>query len=360
MRILFAAAQTKDTFGGVFRSVSSLAEGLRRHGHEVDVRWARRNGRAGAYFFALSLFARLLRSWSRPPHWIIARSSDGLLCALAARAGLVASRVALHSHGWEEKAFEVEQRLPRSSIAHPTTWKARLLRFPLLRATLASVDACVCGTVEEARWIRNRYPEVKCAVTVVPNGCAPFAQPYWPRRKELPPNFLVIGGFTWKKNVGYALDLFDRIARSLRGAKLFCVGTGPVPPRYQRLLDGFGDAATIVERESPEAMSRWYETCPFLISASRYEGGRSLAILEAQSRGMVTFATTIPSTKELIADKINGVLLSGCDAARDSALIVATCGDDILCKSIGTAAWRSAARQSWERQVQRLERLLAQ
>jgi glycosyltransferase involved in cell wall biosynthesis len=358
MRIWFAAAQKKDTYGGVYRSVLSLAEGLRRHGHEVDIWWSGREGKAAPFLFLLFLLSRLIRSCKRPPHWIIARSGDGLLCALAARSRLVPTRVALHSHGWEEKVFSVEQRLPRAVISHPTTWKSRIVRFPLLRATLGSVPLCICGTVEEARWLKGRYPKRRHIITVVPNGCVPAAQPYWPMQAELPPDFLVVGGFTWKKNVDYAIDIFCHIVKSLPGARLFCVGTGPVPPRHRTLIDGLGDAALFVERELPDAMVRWYETCPFLISASRYEGGRSLAILEAQNRGMVAFATAIPSTKEIIRDRKNGVLLTGIDAAADGALIAATCGDSNLCKAIGTAAWRSAGRQSWERQVQRLDKIL--
>jgi glycosyltransferase involved in cell wall biosynthesis len=361
MRIWFAAAQKKENFGGVFRSVSSLGKVLTRQGHTVQFLWSSREGKRVQYLFPLYLAFRLMVAVLRRPQWIIARSSDGLVCAALARLGLVKTRVALHSHGWEEKVFAVEKRLPRSVVSHPTTWKARLVRFPLLRMTLALADLCICGTVEEGRFIAGRYPRHKAKIKVVANGVDRIPVPFWPAHSEWPASFLIVGGVTWKKNVEYGIELFSRIFAALpkaREARLFCVGTGPLPPAAQRLIEPLGDAVFIVEREQPRLMLRWYETCPFLISTSRYEGGRSLALLEAQNLGMVVFATAIPSTHEIIHNGKNGVLLHGCDLERDSARIIETCTDSERCRSIGTAAWRSAGRQQWERQGKRLEKIL--
>lgn len=359
MRIWFAAAQPRDTFGGVYRSVFSLAETLKKQGHEVRIFWCRRAGKRPAFFFSLQLFLRLLISVFRRPHWVVARSSDGLFCAMASRIGIVrGTRVALHSHGWEEKVFEVERRLPRSVLLHPTTWKARLFRFPLLRATLSLAHCCICGTVEEARYVASRYPRQAQKIAVVANGVEKTQTPFWPSQNERPPSFLIVGGFTWKKNIEYGLSLFRSVHNALPEARLFIVGTRYISPSKQKLLDELGDAVYVVEREHPKKMFRWYETCPFLLSTSRYEGGRSLALLEAQNRGGVVFATAIPSTREFIRDNTTGVLLSGCDVDRDSARIIETCTDVERCAEIGRAAWRSAGRQSWDRQARRLVKTL--
>lgn len=359
MRIWFAAAQQRDTFGGVYRSVFSLAETLKKQGHEVKIFWCRREGKRQTFFFSVQLLLRLLFSFFWRPHWIIARSSDGLLCALASRIGLAAgTRVALHSHGWEEKVYDFEKRLPQSVLSHPTTWKARVFRFPLLRATLAFADCCICGTVEEARSVAARYPRHSRKVHVVANGVEKTPAAFWPSQKERPPSFLIVGGFTWKKNVEYGIELFRAVLAAIPEARLFIVGTRNIPPSKQKLIDSLGDAVYVVEREHPKKMFRWYETCPFLVSPSRYEGGRSLAILEAQNRGMVVFASAIPSSKEVVRDGINGFLLSGCAVDRDSTRIIETCRNNDLCIKIGGAAWRSAGRQSWDRQAQRLVRVL--
>jgi glycosyltransferase involved in cell wall biosynthesis len=309
--------------------------------------------------FSLQLLLRLLLSLFSRPHWIIARSSDGLFCAMASRIGLVRTRVALHSHGWEEKVFEVENRLPRSLLSNPTTWKARALRFPLLRATLAFADLCICGTVEEARYVAARHPRHAGKVKVVANGVEKTSSAFWPSQNDRPPSFLIVGGFTWKKNIEYGIDLFRAVQAAIPEARLFIVGTRHIPPSRQKLIDDLGDAVYIVEREHPKKMFRWYETCPFLISSSRYEGGRSLAILEAQNRGMVVFASAIPSSREIVRDGVTGVLLSGGTVDRDGARIIETCRNSGRCAEIGFAAWRSAGRQGWERQARRLVKILS-
>lgn len=358
MRIWIAAAQRKENFGGVHRSMTSLAGALERQGHTVTLVWSRGEGRREQAVFAFRLVLRLLLSVFRRPHWIIARSSDGLLCSLAARIGLAKTRVALHSHGWEEKVYAVEKRLPRSVITNPTTYKAHFLRFPLLRLALAVADACVCGTVEEARWLRGRYARERFKIGVVPNGVHAADKPFWPGQEELPPSFLAVGPCTWKKNLDYTLDLFSRVSAQVKEARLFCIGTGNLPPRLRGKADALGDSLYLVEHEAPQKMDRWYETCPYLISSSRYEGGRSLAVLEAMNRGMTVFAAAIPSTREFIRDGRNGVLLAGCDAERDGATIVNTVARPELCRRLGLAAFRFAGRQSWDRQAKRLLRIL--
>ena len=175
---------------------------------------------------------------------------------------------------------------------------------------------------------------------------------------ERPPSFLIVGGFTWKKNVEYGISLFRAVLTAIPEARLFIVGTRYISPAKQKLIDSLGDAVYVVEREHPKKMFRWYRTCPFLIATSRYEGGHSLAILEAQNHGMVVFTTAIPSTREIVRDNENGILLSGGTLEADSARIIETCRNTNVCASIGFAAWQSAKEQEWERQAQRLIKIL--
>jgi glycosyltransferase involved in cell wall biosynthesis len=110
--------------------------------------------------------------------------------------------------------------------------------------------------------------------------------------------------------------------------------------------------------EALERIASWYETCPFFISSSLYEGGRSLAVLEAMSFGCVVFVSPIPSSVEFIKDRINGILLPTVCADDDAATIVTTVRSPALCASVGRRAFTYAARQSWERQTGRLEKVV--
>jgi glycosyltransferase involved in cell wall biosynthesis len=360
MRIWFALAQPRNIFSGTYRLVSSLAGELTRKGHTVRVIWsAKRGGSIARFLFSLRLLFTLLLSFFRRPHWIVTPSSEGLFCAWAARLGLVSTRTAVRSLGWEEMSFEIERRLPRSVVPHPTPLASHLAAAAMLRTALLRTDACICGSIGEARWLKRRYPKLAGAIKVVPTGCDHAPKPFWPSQAEWPMSFLVVGEFTWKKNIDYAIELFSRLSQVLPEARLFCVGSGSIPENRRKIIDGLGDAIFIVEHELPHKMFRWYETCPFLIAASRYEGGHPLPVLEAQSRGMVVFANTIPAVGEIVRDGHDGILLTGCAAEADAARIAAVCNDRERCTAIGLAAWRSASRKSWERQTRRLIRVLS-
>lgn len=350
MRILFAASIPPRSVGGVGRSVSRLAEGMERRGHSV---WVCDNSRGSSYLvFAVTVLLDALR---RHADWVVARSTDGVLCAVWARV-FGGMRVALHNHGWEEAVYEVERRLPHSIVTSPTTWKARMVRFPLLRFCLRTCNLCVCGAVSEARWLSENRGVVGRRLAVVPNGVDVRKEPFWDGRSPRPLLFLCVGAFTWKKNVEHALSVFAQILAVEPSARLFLVGSGTkeLPPAAADV----GGAVTCVPVEAPDAMDRWYRTCPFLFAVSRYEGGRSFAVLEAMSHGAVAFVSPIPSMLELVSDGRTGTVLSGLDPGRDAARVLDVVHNEDLVCAMGRCAFRLAVRHRWDRQVRRLEEAL--
>lgn len=357
MKIWLAASVAQSSCGGVSRSMMQFCRNLRNAGLQVEVIFASK--KTDNYLrFALSLALRFLRNLGDPPEWIIARSSDSVFCAALIRMFSLKTRIALHNHGWEEKVYQIEKRLPKRIITNPSGWKARLVRFPLLKANLFLSDICICGTIEEARWIAARYKSSIGKMRIIPNGIDVSQKPYWPQQENVPLNLLSIGGFTWKKNLEYSLQIFRKILSERSDARIILAGTGKITEEKRQLLNFPEDSLTVIEKESPENMVRWYETCPFLISSSRYEGGRAFGILEAMARGCVVFGTAIPSTKEIIRDNQNGVMLKGTDPESDCSAIVKLYQDIEQVKRIGNAAWKYAKRNRIERQVKRLIRVL--
>jgi len=357
MKIWFAASVAQSSFGGVYRSIMQLSRYLMNAGMQVEVIFVSKKG-DNYLKFSICLALKLLKNLSDPPDWIIARSSDSVFCAILIRIFSLKTRIALHNHGWEEKAYQTEKRLPKRIITNPTGWKAHLVRFPLLKANLFLSDICICGTIEEARWIEARYHLTVEKLRIIPNGVEVPQKPYWPQQEKFPLKFLSIGGFTWKKNLEYSLQLFRKVLSEKSDAQLILTGTGKITNEKRQLLDFPEGSLTIIEKESPENMVKWYETCPFLISASRYEGGRAFCILEAMAKGCVVFATGIPSTKEIIKDKQNGILLNGNSSETDVSNILELYKNIEQIKRIGMCAWKYAKRNRIERQVKRLIRVL--
>lgn len=353
--IWFAAHIPANSSGGVNRSISEFSKNLKIFGHATKIIYKKQH--ENLFFFSIKIAFHLCFSFKNPPDWIIARSTDGLFCSILCKLLNFKTKTALHSHGWEEKVYELEKLIPGKLVNNPTTCKARFLRFPLLRLNLNLSSLCLTGTVEEARWIKGRYPSAKNKIKLITNGTDLQVGPYWAHKTFLPYNFLIVGGYTWKKNIQYGINLFINIHKSLPQSRLFLIGTGKSDSFY-RYINSFKDSVTVIEEEPLESMHKWYVTCPFLISTSRYEGGYSLAILEALSRGAIVFSTSIPSTREFITDFSNGILLTGTDEQSDAQKIMRVIHEDNLIRKISINAWKKASRYSWKRQSLRLEKLL--
>jgi glycosyltransferase involved in cell wall biosynthesis len=356
MRIWLAASIPESSCGGVARSMRELMTELSRLGHECRIVDAGAE-EVNYLGFALRLGLRFTFQITKRPDWIIGRSTDAMLCAILSRLFHLQTKIALHSHGWEEKAYEVEKRLPSMLALPKTTWKSRVLRFPLLHLMLACCDVCLCGTVEEARSLRSRYPLHKKKIMCIPNGVTVRAQQFWTWKSTAPIRFLSVGNMTWKKNIRHTVKVFFAVRKTIPKAELTVVGCSP-----KDLIQAAGVSAleniTAIFSEAPERMSSWYGICPFFISSSLYEGGRSLAVLEAMSFGCVAFVSPIPSSIEFVKDRRNGIVLPSLSADDDAAVVVTAVRSPALCASVGRQAFLFAARQSWKRQAGRLERVL--
>jgi glycosyltransferase involved in cell wall biosynthesis len=357
MRIWFAANIPADSFGGVGRSMRELAAPLRMRGHDVTIIYSIPALRGGYILFAGYLFIRLCMTIRGRPDWIIARSTDGIFCAIARRLLNLKTRVALHNHGWEEHVVEQEKRLPARLITAPTTWKARLARFTLLRAMLRLCDICISGTVCEIRWIVRKYPSSRRRCVYVPNGVAARPSVYWAQQTHAALNFLCVGGPTWKKNIEHSIAVFSKLKNRFPNARLYIVGTGAGN------MDDFAagvENLTIIPAAPLDEMDKWYTTCPFLLASPRFEGGHSLAILEAMSYGSIVFVSPVASTLEFVRDSQNGYVLSGCDPGADALRI-----GELLMRPEETVhirknAYHTSQINIWERQALRLEKALCQ
>jgi glycosyltransferase involved in cell wall biosynthesis len=356
--IWFAASIPRDSRGGISRVMAELSSRLSSRGAECVIVNAGRSRLLANYLvFSVFLALKFIFTFGKRPAWIIARSTDGFAAALLARLFGLGLKTVLHSHGWEEKAYEAERAAGAAAVSPKTTWKARAIRFPLLRGMLALCDLCMCGTIEEARWIKAKYQNRAAKVVCVPNGVDGAAAHSRPWTVDTPTDFLCVGNATWKKNVGRAIDVFCGVVRCVPAARLTVIGCSC--KELAALTNGqIPEGVSAVRSELPENMARRYDACPYLISGSRYEGGRSLAILEAMAHGCVVFASAIPSSKECIDHSKNGFILPGNSPAEDVSIIVNALTNPSLCAAISERAFLFAKRQSLERQARRLERLL--
>ena len=189
----------------------------------------------------------------------------------------------------------------------------------------------------------------------MPNGVQILNSGFWSGREEVPLNILAIGSMTWKKNLNHTIAVFKEIVHQWPQSRLFIIGAGlnknDLPCQLPKEI-------TLVPEVRSDAMTRLYTTCPYLISSSRYEGGHSFAIVEAMSYGCVVFASEISSTVEILRDNYNGFLITGANVSEDATIISTGLKEKDLLIAIRYHAFCSARRNRWERQTQRLERIL--
>jgi glycosyltransferase involved in cell wall biosynthesis/GT2 family glycosyltransferase len=355
----FAAAIPSLSRGGVYRLMKGLSDGVRHRGVRTEIICCDTVKSSRNYVvFSLNLLKKLLMHLANPPDWIIARSTDAFFCALACRMLPLKTKIVLQNHGWEEYVFEVQKNMSGTLIDNPVTWRARLLRFPMLRATLALSDYCFCGTIDDMRWIKAHYPAHGSKLRYVPNGVTKQRECYWADRSGVPPHVLCVGTKVWRKNLRYVFALFEHLTVRQPEARLVLVGTG-IPLDLKTLAGpSMRSRITVVASVAMDGMDLWYRRCPFFIHVSRYEGGHSLALLEAMSFGAVSFVSPIPSNREIICDQENGIVLSCCDADNDAAVIAKVMSDDKRRRHIGRKAHGTALRNRWQRQVNRCARIL--
>ncbi len=360
--IWFAANIEPNSFGGISRVMHSYTEILSDRGYNCKIIVNRPGNQTGYVKFACKILLMLIANLYSAPDWIIARSSDGVFCAAFLRIfGKVLgikTRIAVHNHGWEEKLFEIEKRLPSRLIFPRTTIMAHLIRFPLLRTSLYAGDCCLCGTLSEIKWLKNRYPRVNKKLFFLPNGVHMPTNNMISRFNKQPEElgFVSVGGATWKKNLSHTVNVFENVLRSCANCSLTMVGAqrSSFENSYSNILQhiSFKSQATF------DCMEQIFAKKHILISSSRFEGGHSLAVLEAMSHGMIVFVSSIDSMREIVKDGINGFLLTGVDVNADAHKIVSVIQDHAKMKKISKGAFTSASRHSWMRQSNRLEKIL--
>ena len=152
-----------------------------------------------------------------------------------------------------------------------------------------------------------------------------------------------VGRLAAEKNLGALLEGFERLQRVCGSGpvKLALVGNGPLAPSLSaRQLPGVIVAG---EKRGLE-LSRWYASADVFAFPSKSETFGNV-VLEAQASGLPVVSFDSQAIRERIEHGIDGLLVPG---AGDLAQALSElCADRTLRSNLGSAARRSAERQSW-------------
>ena len=359
MRIWLAADIAADTTGGVMRSIKEISIAMKKRGHVVKV-ITRQKAEKGNYIgFSIQLGLRMMLAVFNRPDWVIARSTDGLGCALLSRLFGLQTRVALHNHGWEEFVFDVERKMPRKIVNNPTSVRGLALRFPLLRQTLKSAHLVISGTLHETERLRKKFPKHAEKIVYLPNGTNPKPSAYWVETAAKPLTFLAVGNASWKKNIRHTLRVFEEIRTEFPEARMICAGSGVADEAFAAVF-GIAKPEGVINLPSVAAgeMDQWYCECPYLIMPSRYEGGHPFTVLEAMSHGVIVFASPIPAMTEIINSGENGFHINSLNPVDDARAVLATIKSRDDLDTVREKAAATALEYDWKNVSARMEAFL--
>lgn len=326
MRIAFIANIPCQSTGGVRRVIESLANGFRAKGHSVDLLF--KQGPSTPVDFLVfplkTLFRSVFSSWDI----MIAHSSDGAFCAWASRFFRKMPKVIMHSHGWEERAFESWEKYGKEHGFAPSRknqWMARWIRFPLLRLSLRHAMAVIFASEIDREWVARKYPEYFSKLHYIPNGFDPEIYHPYPKKKEgTGTDLLFVGNWTWKKGHLFLRSIVQRIIEKKANAKFAFAGLGISREKKDKLFgSGFPERIRFFEGLNPSEMAGLYRESDVVIHPSLFEGGiPSLTVLEAMACGTPVVAFAYDGLERFAENGKNAVLvpLGNAEALADRVI----------------------------------------
>jgi glycosyltransferase involved in cell wall biosynthesis len=124
------------------------------------------------------------------------------------------------------------------------------------------------------------------------------------------PLLLYVGRLDREKNVGFLLEVFDRVAARHPGARLLLVGRGTHEQALRRHAGRLvaGSRIRFVGGVAHEAVARYYQAADLFVFASTTET-QGLAVLEAMAVGLPVVAVRASGVEEAVLDGVSGLLV---------------------------------------------------
>ena len=350
--------------------VLSHARELKKRGHEVDCWFLEdvldkpaRPKRFEALIFAVALAKRVLQSRGK---YDVVNIHAPWGCAYGAWRRVLHPRGAppyvMTMHGSEERYVQMMRLEDRKGRATNFGWKNRAWhRFYHQTMYDASIKTAEFGMVvnEEGRQLAERIGKSKPGrFQFVPNGVDEmFFAPHEYADKPVT-RLLYVGTWLDRKGVFYLAEAFQRVAKSIPGARLTVAGSLAsedfVVPFFAPEVR---DRVSVIPFVARTEMPALYAMGDIFVLPSLVEG-MPLTLLEAMAAGMPVVTTNICGMADVAEDGVNGLLVPPADAERLAEAIKILCNSRELRKQLGEHAQETMRRYTWDRVVTRLEAVL--
>ncbi|MEM2961244.1 MAG: glycosyltransferase family 4 protein [Candidatus Bathyarchaeia archaeon] len=189
-------------------------------------------------------------------------------------------------------------------------------------------------------------------VRVIPNGIdiAKFHRAK-PKKLEGEPAILWVGYTAWSKGVDIALEMMRIVSCVMPSARLHFIGPYRVGFINELRKENLEGVVKVHGNISPLEMPSYYAGADICINPSRWESF-SLVVLEAMAAGKAVVASKVGGMKELIQDKVNGLLVRP-EANSFAEAILKLCCNINLRTCIARNAIERAKEFNWSNIISR-------
>ena len=170
------------------------------------------------------------------------------------------------------------------------------------------------------------------------------------------PTALFVGALERIKGFDTLAAAWPRVVSAVPGAELHVVGRGALAPLASGLV---GDGVRWTESLGVAGVSSAMDAATLLCLPSRAEGlGR--VVIEAMCRGRSVVGGRAGGIRDLVSDRVNGVLVDPADSRALADALIDVLGDPELAMRMGTAARNTGEERSVtpEQYAERLESLI--
>ena len=374
--------------------IVKTAAALARDGGRVRLLVRRSDPRPTAEVLALfglaphpCLEVRRLGVWHRRGSFAVPRAS---FLARAAAAGLAARRRGAVVFTRDLQLADLLLRLPAAGRG-PVVYEAHAVESlmylergalygtsqaaePTKAARIARREQRVwqraAGFVTTTAGIRDTFAELhgaRACVRIIPNGCdVPVERTFPGAAREAPPRVLYAGQlYPWK-----GVDVLVEAMAAVPDARLVILGgiEGEADTRRIRgLVEARGLAARTElpglvpqARVADELRRAAVVVAPFLRAGMTERHTSPLKVFEAMAAGRPIVASDLPSSREVLRDGENALLVPPGDERALAAAVRRVLSESGLAARLARAAWDEAPRYSWDARARALRALFAE
>jgi len=223
---------------------------------------------------------------------------------------------------------------------------------PVLQPFIDKLDAKICVSEAARNQISRYFPG---DYVVIPNGIdmPEFNNPDTRSIESFDdgrPNILFVGRMDKRKGLGYLLEAYGRVLRSVPDARLIVAGAysrDDKEPFLRYAYEHHLHSAKFVGRISEEDVPRYYRTCDVFCAPSTGFESFGIVLLEAMAAGKAIVATDIAGYRSVLEDGREGLLVPPEDEHALADAIVRLLRAPELRARMGENGRRKAAGYDW-------------